>query len=541
MKKVLIFIFIAVFAFYGCENTKKTANDKETVADDEQIADNEQNDNEILDDETENDDEIVESYETVTIDNGLIKGVAASGVISYKGIPYAKPPVGELRWKAPQKSEPWEGTLEAGDYSKACPQSVPIAAGYIPPWDENCLYLNVFRPFDPKLNDLPVMVFIHGGGYVNGAASLATYEGAWLASQGIVLVTINYRLGQFGFLAVPDTGIVGNFGTMDQIAALVWVKENISSFGGNSENVTIFGESAGGLSVGTMIALRPDLFKRAVIQSATISWGDAMKKEDADDQGTRYVEAAGCIDAEDVEKCLKDLSADEVLGILESGIIDNTTEAYGPHVDGELFIDVPYKMAIAGDGKKIPLIIGTNTDEGTAFTIAYESYIQTEKQYEDLVKQQFGLIANQVLAEYPASDYESPWHAYTDIFADLYFNCSSILMARDFAKYNKEIRYYRFSKVPDYGEETGLGCFHGAELGYLFNTWADYYKKGEEGYQETVDNISGLWLKFAADGTLDDWPVYDSDEKYLDISDTLTEKAQLKKKNCDFWATWYKP
>ncbi|HSW59469.1 MAG TPA: carboxylesterase family protein, partial [bacterium] len=390
-------------------------------------------------------------------------------------------------------------------------------------------------------NDLPVMVFIHGGGYVNGAASLPTYEGAWLASQGIVLVTINYRLGQFGFLAVPDTTITGNFGTLDQIAALEWVKENISAFGGNSENVTIFGESAGGLSVGTMIALRPDLFKRAVIESATIAWGDTMKKEDADDQGSRYVEAAGCIDAENIEKCLKDLSAEEVLSYLESGIISNTAEAYGPHVDGELFIDVPYKMAIVGDGKKIPLIIGTNADEGTAFTIAYESYIQTEKQYEDLVKQQFGLIATQVLAEYPASDYESPWHAYTDIFADLYFNCSSILMARDFAKYNKNVRYYRFSKVPDYGAETGLGCFHGAELGYLFTTWAENYKKTEVGYQETVDNISGLWLKFAADGTLDEWPVYDSDEKYLDISDTLTEKTQLEKKNCDFWSKWYKP
>jgi para-nitrobenzyl esterase len=534
MKRALFFIFIAVFAFYGCENTKKTANDKETVADDEQIADNEQND------EAENDDENVESYETVTVSNGLIKGVIDKDVVSFKGVPYAAPPVGELRWSAPVKSEPWEGTFEAKDYSKACPQSVEIYAGYIPPWSEDCLYLNVFRP-DTTEKDLPVMVFIHGGGYVNGAASLPTYEGAWLASQGIVLVTINYRLGQFGFLAVPDTGIVGNFGTLDQIAALVWVKENISSFGGNSENVTIFGESAGAKSVGTMIALRPDLFKRAVIQSGTIDWGDTMKKEDADDQGTRFVEAAGCQDAENIKKCLKDMPADEVLETLESGF-DAQSESYGPHVDGELFIDVPYKMAISGDGKKVPLIIGTNSDEGTVFTYAYKDYIQTEEQYEQLVTTQFGATAAPfVLAEYPASDYESPWHAYTDLFADLTFNCSTILMARDFAKYNKNIHYYRFSKVPDYGAETGLGCFHGAELGYLFNTWADNYKESEAGYAETVENISGLWLKFALDGTLDEWPVYDSEEKYLDISDTLTEKAQLEKKNCDFWSQWMKP
>ena len=286
---------------------------------------------------------------------------------------------------------------------------------------------------------------------------------------------------------------------------------------------------------------RADLFKVAGVESATISWCDAMKEADADDQWSRFVEAAVCIYAENIQKCLTELSSDEVLGILESGIMNSKTESYGPHVDGELFIDVPYKMAIVGDGKKIPLIIGTNSDEGTAFTIAYQDYIQTEKQYEDLVKQQFGLVATQVLEEYPASDYESPWHAYTDIFADLYFNCSSILMARDFAKYNKNIHYYRFSKVPDYGASTGLGCFHGAELGYLFNTWADNYKESEAGYDETVENISGLWLKFAADGTLDDWPVYDGEEKYLDISDTLVEKAQLEKKNCDFWSQWYKP
>ncbi len=544
MKKFVFFMMIAVFLFSSCGNdTKKSMNDDEAVNDssDESALDE---DGEISDTETDEEevtDEDLAPFEKVEIASGTVKGVANEGVVSFKGIPYAEPPVGDLRWTAPVEKGAWEGVLEADAYSKACPQSVAVGAGFVMQWNEDCLYLNVFRPNDAK-KDLPVMVFIHGGGYVNGGASLPTYDGTWLAMNGIVLVTLNYRLGQFGFVAIPDTEIKGNYGTLDQIAALEWVKENIKAFGGDPENVTIFGESAGAMSVGTMIALRPDLFKRAIIESGTIAWGDVMKKEDADDQGIRFVAAAGCTEAEDVEKCLRDKTPAEILTYLESGILSNQAESYGPHVDGELFIDVPYKMAIAGDGKKIPLIIGTNTDEGTVFTAGYKSYLETEEQYETIVTQQFGAtFAPLVLAEYPSSEYESPWHAYTDIFADLYFNCSTVIMIRDFAKYNENARYYRFSHVPDYGASTGIGCFHGAELGYLFNTWNDSYKETEEGYDETVENITGLWIKFATDGELPDWPVYDADEKYLDISQTLEVKTQLEKKNCDFWYKYFKP
>lgn len=542
MKNLMFFLLMIVFAFAGCSNSSKKADaDNEVVNDssDESVLDEDGEISDVDADEEEVSDEDLAPFEKVEISSGTIKGVANEAFITYKGIPYAEPPVGDLRWIAPVEKAAWEGTLEAKSYSKACPQSVAVGTGQVMPWDEDCLYLNVFRPNDTK-KDMPVMVFIHGGGYVNGGASLATYEASWLSLKGVIIVTLNYRLGQLGFVAIPDTEIKGNYGTLDQIAALEWVKKNISAFGGDPENVTIFGESAGAMSVGTMIALRPDLFKRAIIESGTIAWGDAMKKEDADDQGIRFVAAAGCTEAEDVEQCLRDKTAEEILTYLESGILSSTTEGYGPHVDGELFIDVPYKMSIVGDGKDIPLIIGTNTDEGTVFTYSYKNYLKTEDEYKNIITQQFGAaFAPTVLAEYPVTEYESPWHAYTDLFADLYFNCSSILMIRDFAKYNKDARYYRFSHVPDYGVASGLGCFHGAELGYLFNTWSDYYKDSEVGYDETVENITSLWIKFATDGELPDWPVYDTDESYLDISSELEVKTELEKKNCDFWSTYF--
>ena len=533
MKK-LFFVMLIFFFVISCENSTKKVTDDETG---ENLDNSEQTD-EATDDETSDDEEVSEGYEIVDTQEGKVKGVSQDGVISYKGVPYAAPPVGDLRWEKPQSAQKRDEILEADTYSKACPQSLPVAAGYIPPWSEDCLYLNVFRP-DSEAEDLPVMVFIHGGGFVNGAASLATYEGSWLASKGIVLVTINYRLGQFGFINIPDTEITGNYGIYDQIAALEWVRANISSFGGNSGNVTIFGESAGAMSVGSLIAVRPDLFEKAIIESGTILWGNtSMKKEDADDQGERFVEASGCKNEEDVVKCLKEKSAENILTYLESGIFSDA-ESYGPHVDGELFTDMPYRMAIAGDGKDVPLIIGTNLDEGTAFTYSYKDYIQTEEQYESIVTQQFGATAAPyVLEEYPASDYESPWHAYTDLFADVTFNCASVLLAREFSKHNENVRYYRFTHVPDYGVQSGLGCFHGAELGYLFNTWDDYYKNSEEGYVDTVDNISGLWLRFAQDGKLDEWPVYDDNENYLDLSENTEIKEKLEKDNCDFWAKW---
>ena len=232
MKK--LFLVLLIFFFVAaCDNsTTKVKNDDEN-----ENTDNAEQSDDVTDEETTDDETVTEGYEIVNTGQGKVKGVVKNEVISYKGIPFAKPPLGELRWADPQKPEVRDEVLEADTYSKACPQTLSGMVGDVPDWSEDCLYLNVFRP-DTEEKDLPVMVFIHGGGFVKGAASLATYEGTWLASKGIVLVTINYRLAQFGFITIPDTEIDGNYGIKDQIAALEWVRTNISSFGGNSENVT---------------------------------------------------------------------------------------------------------------------------------------------------------------------------------------------------------------------------------------------------------------------------------------------------------------
>ncbi len=541
MKKFLI--LFAVFAFIllsGCSNETKTPDNNDDEDGDKDIVNDDTGELEEEDEDQEDDsDEEIESYETVQTTEGKVKGFIKDEVISYKGIPFAKPPVDDLRWKPPASPEKREDILEAKEFRLACPQIMQELTGGFVKWDEDCLYLNVYRP-DTVEKDLPVMVFIHGGGYINGSASFDVYEGTWLASQGVVLVTINYRLGQLGFLTVPDTEITGNYGTLDQIVALEWINENIGNFGGNPENITIFGESAGGVSVGTMLALRPDLFKRAVIQSATISYGDQMSKEDAQNVGEMFVKEAGCESAVDIAECLREKPAKDILETLEGGIFSDG-ESYGPHVDGELFTDVAYQMVIEGEGKKIPLIIGTNGDEGTVFTIGYKDHLKTEEQYETVVKSQFGIIGQSVLDQYPASDYESPWHAYTDLFGDVVFYCTSILVARDLHNYNENVRYYHFTHVPDYGKQTGIGSFHGAELGYLFNTWHDYYKNSEEGYQEVVENITNLWVDFAYGRELEGWAVYGEEENYLEIFSELEMSFQLKKEKCDFWSTWLKP
>lgn len=213
--------------------------------------------------------------QSVKTDAGVVRGATTEAVSAFKGIPYAAPPVGNQRWRAPQPVEPWAGERDASFYAADCaqapfpPDSTPVRT--MP--SEDCLYLNVWKPASAKAGArLPVMVWIHGGGFVNGGSSPAIYSGEKFARDGVLLVSLNYRLGRFGFFAHPgllDEGFGGNFGFLDQVAALKWVRSNIAAFGGNPENVTIFGESAGGMSI-HMLLQAPDargLFHRAVIQS----------------------------------------------------------------------------------------------------------------------------------------------------------------------------------------------------------------------------------------------------------------------------------
>ena len=321
----------------------------------------------------------------VAIDGGTVRGSAADGVLSWKGIPFAQPPVGDLRWRAPQPVEPWRGVREATEYSHDCMQ-VPFPSDAAPLGTEpaeDCLYMNVWRPADQQ-KKLPVMVWIYGGGFVNGGASPPTYSGANLAKDGIVFVSFNYRLGRFGTFALPqltaadaEKGLLGNYFMLDQVAALEWVRRNIAAFGGDPANVTIIGESAGGMSVHNLVTspLSQGLFQRAVVMSG----GDAASKEqkslaDIEQLGANLARQYN-IDpnAPDALTRLRALSAEQVtdgLSMMRRG--DGPPTYSGPFVDGKVLVDLDEAYA-ADRFARVPMMIGaTSADMGgkSGFMIA---------------------------------------------------------------------------------------------------------------------------------------------------------------------------
>jgi para-nitrobenzyl esterase len=324
----------------------------------------------------------------VAIDTGKVQGAVAGGVASWKGIPFAAPPVGALRWRAPQPAAAWSGVRQAQAYGNDCMQ-LPFPSDAAPlgtPPAEDCLYVNVWRPATARAaHKLPVIVWIYGGGFVNGGSSPPTYAGAALAKQGVVLVSFNYRLGRFGFFAHPqltkETGgagePLGNYGYMDQLAALRWVKRNVAAFGGDAANVTIIGESAGGMSVNALLTSpqAQGLFAKAVV----LSGGDGT----APDPGLVAVERIGAnfaaakgIGADDPHALdkLRALPAEQVVdGMnLANRAPQDPATYFGPFADGKMAVDSGAAFA-AGRFAKVPVMIGaTSADIGgrTGFMVA---------------------------------------------------------------------------------------------------------------------------------------------------------------------------
>lgn len=313
----------------------------------------------------------------IKIDSGTIRGSEEDGVLSWKGIPFAQPPLGELRWRAPQPVKAWQGVRETTQYSNDCMQ-IPFGGDAAPLGTtpaEDCLYANVWRPTAAK-GKLPVMVWIYGGGFVNGGASPPTYAGANLAREGIMFVSFNYRLGRFGTFALPqltasnpDQGRLGNYGTMDQIAALEWVKRNIASFGGDPANVTIIGESAGGMSVHNLLTspLSQKLFQRAVVMSGGNGRTESAKSlAEVETIGQNFARRYS-IDPQspDALKSLRALTAEQVtdgLSMMSRGPGPETVT--GPFPDGKVLVDLDEAYA-AGRFAKVPVIIGaTSADIG---------------------------------------------------------------------------------------------------------------------------------------------------------------------------------
>ncbi|WP_287153666.1 carboxylesterase/lipase family protein [Candidatus Solincola tengchongensis] len=454
------------------------------------------------------------TLEVPRLDSGPISGVQEDGVWVYKGIPYAAPPVGELRWKEPQPVEPWEEVRPCTEYGPSCPQpewpyQVQRDIFRITDQDEDCLYLNVWTPAKNPDDRLPVMVWIHGGGFTVGSGSQVLYEGKYLARKGVVVVTINYRLGPLGFMAHPllseesPHGVSGNYGLLDQIQALRWVQRNISAFGGDPGNVTIFGESAGGASVCALLAspLAEGLFHRAIAESGAFlsmgmpSAGRSETLEEGEKLGKRISHELGCDREGDELAALRSKTPQELIDAFQkvgTGLMGRAS--IGPVVDGYVLPDKPQDVFAEGRQHKVPLLIGNNADEGMLF-LAGQSI--TAQQYENLVRLAYGTYADEVLSLFPLQPGEDPRAAYSRLFTAMGFAAPSRFAAEKMAEAGMPVYVYIFTMRSTVPGTEHMGAYHGYELPFVFGTLVRFLRPEDQSLSEIMMNY---WTRFAAGG-----------------------------------------
>ena len=478
----------------------------------------------------------------VDINSGTIQGGYENGVYVFKGIPFAKAPVGDLRWVAPEKPELWQNVKKTTNYGPACPQ--PEAPKY-GPQDEDCLYLNVWTPAEKTDEELPVMFWIYGGAFIAGSTNYDDYDGKNLADKGVVVVTSNYRLGPLGFLVHPG-GAVGNYGLMDQRAGLEWVQENIEKFGGDPDNVTIFGESAGGMST-TMQMLSQDeekLFHKVISESGTpmvtpyaFPYNTGLSEEQAADEGERYGQVLGCEDL----ACMRDKSAAELIEKANLGMPlfperDKDFE-FTPNFNGVVLpSENPINLYRDGMVQNVPLLLGTNLNEGTAFM---EEGV-TVDQYKEWIERNTGEYADQVFKMFPANNDEEVNKAFADLFTVLLFAQPARFVAENLEQHTAPVYLYQFTRQPDMEEVKLLGAFHGIEIPYVFGNL-----KQNQGYDEKdfklSDQIMDYWVNFAKTGDpngegLPNWPVYSKEkDENLELGDEIKINTGLFKQACDLF------
>lgn len=485
-----------------------------------------------------------------TREGPLLGSVLGDGVEVYHNVPYVQPPVGALRWRAPQAIGPRAQLLDARVPGPGCPQ--PPGGPALT--SEDCLQLNVWRPAAPGPH--PVMLWIHGGGFVAGSAvqpagGRLQYDGAAFARQGVVFVSINYRIGAFGFLAqrdlvgeAPDHPQSGNYGLLDQIAALSWVRQNIASFGGDPARVTVFGESAGGVSsCGLLTApAARGLFQRAIVQSGNCGW-DPPSLAAGLTQGDRVTAAVGCSAVADRRACLRALSAEQWLAAVPP-VSDPANllagESFGPVVDGYVWTQSPGRAIAAGNGAAVPLMIGSNDDETT--TLVPASLLPaTGAAYESAIRARFPAIAEAVLQRYPTAQYPSPQHAYQDLLDDLLFSCAARRAATDHAANGNPVFHYVLTEVLPEPNLAALESFHGLDVVLLFGDLS--------GAQPTVralgERLQRSWVDFAYGrdpGSTDAlrWPRYTAQSRLsLEINRSRTAVIDdYRRSQCEFWNSY---
>lgn len=403
----------------------------------------------------------------VDTSNGPIVGGLSGSVRYFFGIPYAAPPVGELRWRQPQPVEPWKEPRRARSFGNPCMQTldvIPVIHERQRTPSEDCLYLNVWAPIGARAERLPVMLWLHGGAFVAGSGSAAEFDGGHLAERGLIVVTLNYRLGPFGFFAHTELATespnetCGNYGLLDQLAALRWVRDNIAAFGGDPDNVTIVGQSAGGISVSCLVASphARGLFAKAISQSATwftIPGGlpDAhSNRADAARDSERFATKLGCRSRGRVVSELRTRPAEDLLAATDGRAL------FSPIQDGWLLAQDPADQFTSGEVTQVPYLLGYTANEGTRFTHAKPGS-ERDREFTDRVVVQ---PLNRVAAGIRAPIYR-----------------------------------YRFDRVPNTALAREFGAYHGIEVPYLFGNLSR-----AEGYDQLDDQLSqtimGYWGAF---------------------------------------------
>ena len=431
----------------------------------------------------------------VRTEGGLVTGLPGhnAAVQVFKGIPYAAPPTGNLRWRAPKPAPAWKGVKAAADFSPVCLQA-PYPQGSIyfrpaEPMSEDCLYLNVWTGAQAAKERRPVMVWIHGGALTRGSGSVDVYDGEALAAKGVVLVTINYRLGVFGFLAHPeltkesDRNASGNYAFLDQIAALEWVKKNIAAFGGDPKRVTIFGESAGSWSVNYLVAtpLAKGLFQRAIGESGG-AFAPMKTLAEAEQMGLKLGTSVAELRAKPAEELLKTTS----LG------------TFPPNVDGWLLPRDVYTIFAEGKQNDVPVIVGSNANEAT--TLAPWPANGKAEAFAAQIKHRFGAAAEEALKIYPAENDEQARESHYASFRDFTFGWEMRTWARLQTQTGKSKAYlYYFSRKPPGPQSERLGAFHAAEIAYVFGNLTPP-RPWDATDRALSDEMMSYWVNFAAKG-----------------------------------------
>jgi para-nitrobenzyl esterase len=478
--------------------------------------------------------------------NGPVRGLANGAVDEFLGIPYAAPPAGALRWQPPQPAASWSGVRDATRFAPHCPQ--PAGPFGQASTSEDCLFLNVFTPSHRQAGShFPVMVWIHGGALVSGESN--DYDPAALVADGVTVVTINYRLGALGFLAHPalaDTnGQSGDYGLMDQQAALHWVQRNIASFGGNPHNVTVFGESAGGLSTLSQVASPQarGLFERAIVESGSYNLTQASLAS-AESAGEAFAVKAGC--ASQTAACLRSLPVSTILA-------DQDAAGYTPNINSEVLPEALGAAFATGNFNRVPIINGTNRDEWRLFVALSElaGNPVTASNYQSMISSTLGVpaaVAAVIAAKYPLTAFPSPSLALGAVGTDAIFACPALTIDQSVSRFVPTFAYeFNDENAPELflpPVSFPYGAAHASEIQYVMDLPTAAFPKALSAQQQQLAaTMKGYWTNFAKRGVPASssppfWPLFNNlTQKMQSLTPPApqTETDFANTHNCAFW------